>query len=65
MYRSSTVHDLDPAGKISYIYIYIPDLYDLARVTGREPHILHDLGHVSWVGYVRYSSCANSRSGSM
>ena len=45
------VHDLliDLPGRADR---YIPDLYDLAHVAGREPYNLHDLAYVSWVGLI-------------
>ena len=52
---------------------YIPALCDLAHVAAWEPHNMHDLAHVSWVGSVlaiqhmctgvrsvQYRSCAAS-----
>ena len=43
----------------------LPDLYDLAHVTGWDPYSLHDLGHVSWVGSVLYRSCTSSHNGKL
>ncbi|CAN0557913.1 unnamed protein product [Laminaria digitata] len=53
------LHDLDISGQI---YLFT-DLYDLAHVARWGVYNLHDLGHVSWVGSVRYRSCTTSQNG--
>ena len=41
------------------------DLHDLARVAGLKPYNMHDLGHVSSEGYVRYKSCTAPQNGKL
>ena len=65
-YRTDDLHDLydlfplrglDLSGRANR---YIPDLYDLAHVAGREPCNLRDLAPCFLVGPVPYRSCTTS-----
>ena len=62
--RDFPVHDLNLSGNRNAPDLDdLDDLDDLAHVAGWEPHVLHDVGHVSLVGPVLHKSCTASHIG--